>query len=136
MLTSDLYLSGKKSEHEKKATNLAASGMQAIYAPINYKNNLSNDANRINYLKTAYYDVWQSITLPEGGKIYYRQYLIAKNTTEANILTATPIPLNSIAGVNYKVVVTAIAGDLNNNQVKDSNEPFYYLKNLYRDLGN
>lgn len=128
MLDSSTDLNQRKSENEKLATNLAVSGMQSlIYYP-------GNKADKLLYLKNNPATCNAEIQLPDGGEVDYRQYVV--QTTETNVLNpASPISCNDIdLNGDYKIIVTATINDEDNNQMRSSDEPFFFIKQLTYDF--
>lgn len=111
-----------RSSYEKKATNLAVSGMQSY---INNQDilldrslygksivNLSSDIS-LNYFQFA---VLKTQPAEIGNMLDYDSFITAKNNNQA-----------------YTVIITCIAGDTNNNNIKDADEPYFFEKKLVYD---
>jgi hypothetical protein len=129
MMSSTFHLDDQRNESEMKATQLAVSGMQAF---LKYPD--TDVVKLMDYLKRDNYGL-RTITLPEGGIIHYRQYVVPAGTSDndainsANAVASTSIVENG----NYRVVITARTGDTNNNEVKDAGEYSYALRSAIRN---
>ena len=134
MISSNSPLSDGRTENEKKATHLAVSGLQAL---LKYP---GSEQEQLTYLKENYTNGFTGVTItqPDGVVITYRQYLVPLNTTNAaaldslNVVAKIDIDLNT----RYRLVTTATIGDTGVvNQIKDANEPAFFIKALFRDFG-
>lgn len=125
MLTADSELTNQKAENEKMATGLAVSGLQAF---VKFP---GTSEDKLNYVISNNYG-WTDIRSPQGKIVGYGQYVVPATTSDFEVLDpAKMISANSIdPRGSYKVVIAAIAGDSNNNRVKDNGETFYYQKIL------
>jgi hypothetical protein len=125
MMTSDSDLTSRKSESEKKATELAVSGMQA------FASYPGAESDKINYLKTNDYG-WTTIHLPEGSTIEYGQYVVESTVPDSDVLNNI-VPVATVdSNKSYKIVVAAIAGDLDSDRQQDIGEKNYFVKRLIR----
>ncbi len=124
MMTSTAQLHGLKSENEKKATNLAISGMQA------YMNYPTTIVDKLNYLKKVENYGVREIELPDGDTLYYLQYVVPISETDINWSNRIVDPTTITINAKYNIVTSAIAGDLNRDYVRNVDETFFYEKKL------
>jgi type II secretory pathway pseudopilin PulG len=117
--TTTISASDARNVNEKKAYNLAISGMQSyIQAPVT----LTVEGN---YGR-------KTITLPEGTSVDYYQYAIPVG---ADAVYTNAIPLSKVGTTSkYLVVTAAIIGDTNQDETKSSGEKYFYKKTLTHEV--
>ncbi|WP_408007096.1 hypothetical protein ACJROX_20700 [Pseudalkalibacillus sp. A8] len=108
-----LFLNENRILHQKQAVNLSVSAMETFKR----QDNLS----KVEYLTKNRYTLDNPLTMDvSDNKLDLYQYV---EDSEGNQLTREQLE-NHTGG--YTVVIKAIAGDLNQDQKKNSNEPYFY----------
>ncbi|MGP4080573.1 hypothetical protein ACTWQL_11685 [Pseudalkalibacillus sp. R45] len=109
-----LFLNENRILHQKQAVNLSVSAMETF----KWQDNLE----KIDYLKSYTYTLENPLSVMKdgGNKLHLYQYA---EDSKGNRLTSEQ--LENYSG-EYTVVTKAIAGDLNQDQQKSINEPYFY----------
>ncbi|WP_221566279.1 hypothetical protein [Alkalihalobacillus sp. TS-13] len=109
-----LFLNENRILHQKQAVNLSVSAMETFKR--------QDNLDKIDYLKSYTYTSENPLSVMKdgGNKLHLYQYA---EDSEGNRLTSEQ--LENYSG-EYTVVTRAIAGDLNQDQQKNADEPYFY----------
>ncbi|MGM7702197.1 hypothetical protein ACSVDE_10765 [Pseudalkalibacillus sp. Hm43] len=109
-----LLMNDTRIVHQKQAVNIAVSAMETFQS--------QEDLMKIDYLTSNLHTPDNPLSVLKSNTNDLDLYQYAE---DGNGNRLTPQQLESLIG-EYTVVVRGISGDLNHNQKKDDNEPFYY----------
>ncbi|WP_261133107.1 type II secretion system protein [Bacillus sp. Marseille-Q3570] len=109
-----LFMNENRILQQKQAVNLSVSAMETF--------KLQDSLDKIDYLKTYTYTLENPLHVMKDGMHKLHLYQYAEDS-EGNRLTSEQ--LENYSG-EYTVVTRAIAGDLNQDQQKNADEPYFY----------